>query len=62
MTVLPLASRIEKTVAGHSELCRIYLDMGENVMSFSLRAVEVKKLHEIETELTDSWEAGWEPE
>ena len=26
VTVLPLASRIEKTVAGHSELCRIYLD------------------------------------
>ena len=26
VTVLPLASRIEKTVAGHSELCRIYLN------------------------------------
>ena len=27
VTVFPLASRIEKTVAGHSELCRMYLNM-----------------------------------
>ena len=33
VTVLPFASRIEKTVAGHSELCRIYLNIGKNVMS-----------------------------
>ena len=34
VTVLPLASRIEKTVAGHSELCRIYLNIGKIVIMY----------------------------